>query len=74
MGITSVHTRTPRTRVAMKILFLDIDGVLNGHDWMPRAESNTIRYWFNGMDLPLKSCRPVTGGVTRPSMILRDER
>jgi hypothetical protein len=27
----------------MKLLFIDIDGVLNGHDWSPEAQSNTIR-------------------------------
>ena len=28
----------------MKIIFLDIDGVLNGHDWCEPAKSNRIRY------------------------------
>jgi hypothetical protein len=28
---------------AVKILFLDIDGVLNGHDWNDEAQSSSIR-------------------------------
>jgi hypothetical protein len=28
----------------LRILFLDVDGVLNGHDWHEGAQSNTLRH------------------------------
>ena len=43
----------------MKVIFLDIDGVLNGHDWDEPAQSCRIRYQcIQAFNAILAQCDP----------------